>query len=192
MTTAATTDVDANARQHRKSVIADRAARCGDAKATTKPASPEPSGNRSPAGETTDRAARDKARRRFVTLNTFVDAVGRYLQSSDREVWHVLFRFADGATNVAEVRLADIACRLGRHSRTVARSIDRLSDAGLVERIKRGTRQGGPSRYLIDPEPGRHAAALRKSMDARCDGQESRRRGDGRPPKRSSSGQFKR
>ena len=92
-----------------------------------------------------------KARCRFATYNAFTDSVGRYLQPVDREVWHVVWRFADGWTNTAELRLNDIAARLNCHTRTVARSIERLVKAGLIVRLKRGTRQGGPSRYRLEP-----------------------------------------
>lgn len=181
--TPATTDVNANMRRHAEERRKQRAA--------TQPAAPAAAAPQ-PAGETQprDMAAIGKARRRFVTFNTFVDAVGRYLPAADREVWHVLFRFADAATNVAEVRLADIAARLDCHTRTTSRSVDRLCATGLVERIKRGTRQGGPSRYRIDPEPARHVDALRAAWQAR-----QRQPGSGsdrqRPkPSRSPSGQF--
>ena len=129
--------------------------------------------------------AAQKSRTRFNTFNTFVDAVGRYLAPSDREVWHVVFRFADAATDIAEVRHADIAARLGFHTRTVKRSIDRLITHGLVERLKRGTRQGGPSRYRLDPEPKRHLPAIQVNGVAK---RPARRRPT--QPARSQNGRF--
>ena len=173
--TLATKDISANVAASRAKVLASRAATNGTAKPATE--------------ERSNLAAIGKARRRFVTFNTFVDAVGRYLPASDREVWHVLFRFADAATNVAEVRLADIAARLGRHTRTTSRSVDRLCRSGLVQRLKRGTRQGGPSRYLVDPEPSRHVDALRMAWDG-GQGKPKRSAGLGRRPSRSDSGKF--
>lgn len=172
--TQAAIDVDRTAREQREK----RAAQVGNGVART---------------ATIDRrdvAAIGKARRRFTTFNTFVDAVGRYLPASDREVWHVLFRFADAATNVAEVRLADIAARLNCHARTTSRSIDRLCRTGLVERIKRGTRQGGPSRYRIDPEPARHLDALRRAWDSVQRPDDHGRHRARRTPSRSASGKF--
>lgn len=145
---------------------------------------------RAATSERRDVAAIGKARRRFATFNTFVDAVGRYLPASDREVWHVLFRFADAATNVAEVRLADIAARLNCHARTTSRSVDRLCRTGLVERIKRGTRQGGPSRYRIDPEPARHLDALRQAWEATQRPDDAGRPRASRTPSRAASGKF--
>jgi hypothetical protein len=175
----ATTDVNANAQRHAEQRQQQRAAAHGTA-------TPQAAGEQ----ERRDVAAIGKARRRFVTFNTFVDAVGRYLPASDREVWHVLFRFADAATNVAEVRLADIAARLDCHARTTSRSVDRLCATGLVERIKRGTRQGGPSRYRIDPEPARHVDALRAAWEARQPQRSDDSNRPSRNPSRSSSGQF--
>lgn len=105
-----------------------------------------------PADKGSQTKANKKSCRRFNTYNAFVDAVGRHLQPMDREVWHVVWRFVDGWTNTAELRLSDIAARLNCHNRTVARSLDRLAKAGLIERLKRGTRQGGPSRYRLEPD----------------------------------------
>lgn len=137
-----------------------------------------------------DPSAKAKSRQRFATFNSFVDAVGRYLHPSDREVWHVLFRFADAETNAAEVRLADIACRLGCHTRTVARSVKRLIKAGLVERLKRGTRQGGPSRYRIDPQPGLRVEPLRAAWQRRQPATTGKPAKPRQPVRRSSKGQF--
>jgi hypothetical protein len=142
-----------------------------------------------PAHPTATNSAQ-KSRTRFNTLNTFVDAVGRYLPPSDREVWHVLFRFADGATNIAEVRHADIAPRLGFHTRTVKRSIDRLIACGLLERLKRGTRQGGPSRYRLDPEPSRHLPAIRAGWQESSSGGKRLAGAKSPEPNRTKSGQF--
>jgi hypothetical protein len=173
--TLATKDISANVAASRAKVLSQRAATNGTA-ITTKEERP-------------NLVAIGKARRRFVTFNTFVDSVGRYLPASDREVWHVLFRFADAATNVAEVRLADIAARLGRHTRTTSRSVDRLCRSGLVERIKRGTRQGGPSRYRVDPEPSRHVDALRRAWEV-GQGKPKQAARRSRKPSRSKSGKF--
>lgn len=168
-------DVDRASQEHRQKVLASRVGTNGTARAAKE--------------ERPNLAAIGKARRRFVTFNAFVDSVGRYLPASDREVWHVLFRFADAATNVAEVRLADIAVRLGRHTRTTSRSVDRLCRSGLVQRLKRGTRQGGPSRYLVDPEPSQHVDALRAAWHG-DQTKPKRTAGLGRRPSRSDSGKF--
>jgi hypothetical protein len=109
-----------------------------------------------------DKTSLAKARRKTITSNAFTDAVGRYVPANAREVWHVVFRFTDAVTFEAEVRVPDIAARLGCACRTVERGLDWLMTAGLITRIRRGTRQLGPSRYLIDADPARHVGTLRK------------------------------
>jgi DNA-binding MarR family transcriptional regulator len=100
-------------------------------------------------------------RRRWLTLNTFVDSVARHLEPHEVAVWLVVFRWTQDDT--AEIRLADIAGRIGKSTRTVKRAVDRLVDVGLLERLRRGTRQGGPSRYRLEPEP---ASAIPKLAPA--------------------------
>lgn len=181
-----------------------RQARAAEAAASPRPAEPTSSGsgqknttNGQPAQRHRRRSskssrlpAREKSRRRFVTMNSFVDYVGRYLHANDREVWHVLFRFADAETNTAEIRLEDIAVRLDRHPRTVSRSVDRLIRARLVERLKRGTRQGGPSRYLVDPDPTRHADAIKAGWELARDSSGTTRRSPPPPAARNADGRF--
>lgn len=176
-----TTDVHANMELHREKRRQQRAAEAPAAGTAMAPPAPARHG---------DPRAKAKSRQRFATFNSFVDAVGRYLHPSDREVWHVLFRFADAETNAAEVRLADIACRLGCHTRTVARSVDRLIDAGLVERLKRGTRQGGPSRYRIDPQPGLLVETLRAAWEQQQPAPPTKPAATRPAVRRSQKGQF--
>ncbi len=90
-------------------------------------------------------------RTRWRTLNTFVDRVARHLDDAEQAVWFVVFRFTQD--DAAEVRIQDIAGRVGKSARTVQRAVDRLIEVGLLERLKRGTRQGGPSRYRLEPDP---------------------------------------
>lgn len=107
-------------------------------------------------------AVRAKARRepaskpksdrgRWRTFNTFVDRVARHLEAHEAEVWFVVFRWAQD--DHAEIRISDIAARVGKSTRAVQRAVDRLLEVGLLERLKRGTRQGGPSRYRLEPDP---------------------------------------
>jgi DNA-binding transcriptional ArsR family regulator len=90
-------------------------------------------------------------RGRWVTLNTFVDRVARHLEAHEIAVWFVVFRWTQD--DHAEIRIADIAGRVGKSDRSVQRAVDRLLEVGLLERLKRGTRQGGPSRYRLEPDP---------------------------------------
>jgi len=134
--------------------------------------------------------ARDKANRRFKTFNAFTDSVGRYVPAHAREAWHVVFRFADATTNEAELRVPDISARLGCDDRTVERGLKWLMVAGLITRLRRGTRQGGASRYFIDPDPGRRLDDL-KAMHEERDGRKRPRIGRAVPPaNRAKSGRF--
>lgn len=103
-------------------------------------------------------------RRRWVTLNTFVDRVARYLDSQEIAVWLVMFRWTQD--DHAEIRLTDIASRVGKSTRAAKRAIDRLLEVGLLERLKRGTRQGGPSRYRLEPDPAVALPRLRATRPA--------------------------
>lgn len=146
-------------------------------------ATPDPSASES-------RHARDKAARRFRTFNAFVDSVGRYVPANAREAWHVVFRFADATTHEAELRVPDLSARLGCNDRTAERGLKWLMVAGLITRQRRGTRQGGASRYFIDPDPGRHLDKLREMHEER-DGRKRQR--IGRPVSnatRAKSGRF--
>lgn len=134
--------------------------------------------------------ARDKANRRFKTFNAFTDAVGRYVPAHAREAWHVVFRFADATTNEAELRVPDVSARLACDDRTVERGLKWLMVAGLITRLRRGTRQTGPSRYFIDPDPGRHLDSL-KAMHEERDGRKQPRKGRAVPAaNRAKSGRF--
>jgi hypothetical protein len=108
------------------------------------------------------RTSRPRADRgRWLTLNTFVDRVARHLDPHEVAVWVVVFRWTQDDT--ADIRIADIASRTGKSTRTVQRAVDRLVDVGLLERLRRGTRQGGPTRYRLEPDP---ASALQKLAPA--------------------------
>ena len=95
--------------------------------------------------------SKSKDRSRWVTFNTFVDRVARHLETQEQAAWHTVFRWTQDDT--AEIRIADIAAKIGRSTRSAQRAIERLIAVGLLERLKRGTRQGGPSRYRLEPDP---------------------------------------
>lgn len=143
-----------------------------------------------PAGEAKGDDARDKARRRFATYNSFTDAVMRYVPVNAREVWKVFYRFADATTNAAELRVPDISARLGCDDRTVERGIKFLMVAGLITRLRRGTRQNGASQYVLDPDPARHLDKLRAMHEER-EGKKRHRTGRPvSPTNRAKSGRF--
>lgn len=96
-------------------------------------------------------------RGRWLTFNTFVDRVARHLELHEQAVWMVIYRAVQHDT--AEVSVEDIAAKINRSTRTVKRAVDRLVEVGLLERLRRGTKQSGPTRYRLDANP---AVALPK------------------------------
>lgn len=106
---------------------------------------------------------------RWVTMNQFIDDIARHLDDTERATWHVLYRHADAATSTVEVGIATMAEKVGRSTRSVMRAIDQLVSYGLLERLHRGRRQTGPSRYRLATRPAdsldkvRHMAATRSS-----------------------------
>lgn len=95
-------------------------------------------------------------KRRFGLLNAVADsALPQIPTRAALAAWLLLFRHAkpDG-TVVAGV--ADLARRAGCDVATTKRGLQRLQEAGLVERIKRGSVAGGASVWrLLTPEGGR-------------------------------------
>lgn len=100
-------------------------------------------------------------RGRWLTFNTFVDRVARHLELHEQAVWMVIYRVAQDDT--AEVGVEDIATKINRSTRTVKRAVDRLVEVGLLERLRRGTKQSGPTRYRLEADP---AVALPKLAPA--------------------------
>jgi hypothetical protein len=164
-------------------VRAKRAERFGAAP-TGKPPQPATAKGK-PATE-----AREKSRRRFATYNTFTDSVARFVPPAPREVWRVLWRFADADTNQLEVRVADVAARLNFDDRTVERGLKWLMVSGLLKRIRRGTRQTGPSLYWLDPNPDRHIETLRTQHERRAATRRQPETRPGTPTTRLRNGRF--
>lgn len=134
--------------------------------------------------------AREKSHRRFATYNTFADSVARFVPAASREVWFILWRFADADTNQLEVRVADIAARLDCDGRTVERGLKWLMANRLLTRIRRGTRQTGPSLYLLDPTPTRHIDELRVQHERRAATRRQPGTRPGTPTARARNGRF--
>ncbi len=94
-------------------------------------------------------------RRRFALLNAFIDGGLPRRTRAELAAWLLLYRHAkpDG---IVTASVADLARRTGCDESTIRRALKRLREAGLVERIKRGTLAGGPSVWrLLTPEGGR-------------------------------------
>lgn len=90
-------------------------------------------------------------RGRWLTFNTFVDRVARHLELHEQAVWMVIYRAVQDDT--AEIGVEDIATKINRSARTVKRAVDRLVAVGLLERLRRGTKQSGPTRYRLEADP---------------------------------------
>ena len=117
--------------------------------------------------ETNEAAKKKRDRTRWATFNTFVDRVARHLDAAEASVWYVIFRWTQDDT--AEIRLSDIAARVGKSTRSVQRAVDRLIEVGLLERLKRGTRQGGPSRYRLESDPAIAIPTIQSRQSAQRD-----------------------
>lgn len=86
---------------------------------------------------------------RFAVLNAFVDFTLRDLTRPDLAVWLVLYR--DTKDGIAKTAQSDIARRTGLCDRTLRRSINRLTDRGLLSVVRRGGLRQGPSVYRVFP-----------------------------------------
>jgi DNA-binding MarR family transcriptional regulator len=89
---------------------------------------------------------------RFATLNVFVDFSQRDLTGSEVRVWLTLFRDtkADGTARTGQ---ADIARRAGLSVRGVQKTINRLEAKGLLQLVRRGRLNTGPSVYRVLATP---------------------------------------
>lgn len=105
-------------------------------------------------------AAGGAAADRFQAINSFVDDIARHLSPLEVAVWVVLWRRADARSNVAEISVEAIADKLGVSGRSVQRAVQWLLRVGLMERLLRGTRQAGVSRYRVEPRPATRLPAV--------------------------------
>lgn len=109
------------------------------------------------------------------TYNDFVDTVSPQLDPVESLVWFHIFRRTDASTGMAKMALAALAERTGRSERTVIRAVDKLLRLGVLERVVRGSRQGGGSVYKLADRPSSVVA-----------GKLTRRRGAIRPTRASA------
>jgi hypothetical protein len=84
---------------------------------------------------------------RFAVLNAFADFTLAGLDRNEIAVWLLLFR--DSRDGVARTSQSDLARRAGASDRTVRRALGRLRAARLVEVVRRGRLQTGPSAYRV-------------------------------------------
>jgi len=101
------------------------------------------------------RAAKPKRRarsERFAVLNSFVDfgLAAADLTPAEALVWLVLFRDtkAEGTARTAQ---ADVGRRAGLDVRTVRRAVASLEAKGMLQTVRRGRLNVGPSVYRVHP-----------------------------------------
>jgi hypothetical protein len=94
---------------------------------------------------------------RFAVLNTFADVSLAGLTGGEAKVWLVLFRDVKAATGTARTGQADIARRAGLSIRGVQKIVARLADRGLLQIVRRGRLNSGPTVYRVFPTGPEHA-----------------------------------
>lgn len=127
-------------------VIAERQARLAASRVASKP---PPSGQH---GIRQSRLKRRTRSERFAVLNAFVDfgIADAGLTPAEALVWLVLYRDTKG-DGLARTGQADIARRAGLDVRTVRRAVASLEAKGLLETVRRGRLNVGPSVYRVRP-----------------------------------------
>ena len=102
-----------------------------------------------PAGRKTSKR---QSRLRFETLNAFVDSGMADLSRGELAVWLILYRDAkrDGT---ARASLDDLARRGGMDRQTASRAVGRLARRKMLQVIRRGGLNRGPSAYRVFPYP---------------------------------------
>ncbi len=84
---------------------------------------------------------------KLLALNRFLDRTARTLHPSAALVWMQLLRDERGGT--ARAAVTDLARRCGLSPRTVKRRLADLKVAGLVEVVKGGSQDTGPTVYKL-------------------------------------------
>lgn len=103
----------------------------------------------SPTAEPTKKASRSRPRsERFAILNALVDFTLAGLTGSEAKTWLILFRDTK-RTGMARTGQADIARRAGLSRRGVQLALDALCAKGLVDVVRRGRLNAGPSTYRV-------------------------------------------
>ena len=89
---------------------------------------------------------------RFEILNAFVDTGMADLSRAELAVWLVLYRDTkpDGT---ARASLEDLARRGGMDRQTASRAVGRLARRKMLQVIRRGGLNSGPSAYRVFPYP---------------------------------------
>lgn len=86
---------------------------------------------------------------RFAVLNGFIDCSMSDLTGAEVRVWVILFRDTKRATGTARTGQTDIARRAGLSRRGVQVALKKLLARGLVQIVRRGQLNRGPSIYRL-------------------------------------------
>lgn len=100
------------------------------------------------SGRTTKR----RSRHRFEILNAFVDEGMGDLSRAELAVWMILYRDTK-LTGTARTSLDDIARRGGMDRQTASRAVGKLERRKMLQVVKRGGLNLGPSTYRVFPYP---------------------------------------
>jgi DNA-binding transcriptional ArsR family regulator len=103
------------------------------------------------AGERRSRKKRPAVVSKVLALNRFLDRTARSLHPSAAVVWLMLLR--DEREGTARTAVSDLARRAGLSERTVKRRLRELKERELVEVRASGTRDTGPTVYVLKPVP---------------------------------------
>ena len=89
---------------------------------------------------------------RFETLNAFVDSGMADLSQAELVVWLVLYRDTK-RDETARASLDDLARRGGMNRQTASRAVGRLARRKMLQVLRRGGLNCGPSTYRVFPFP---------------------------------------
>ena len=115
-------------------------------------AAPPPSLSSKPTAKPSGKPNRRTRSERFAVLNAFVDfgIADAGLTPSEALVWLVLYRDTKG-DGTARTGQKDIGRRAGLDVRTVRRAVAALEAKGMLQTVRRGRLNSGPSTYRVHP-----------------------------------------
>jgi DNA-binding MarR family transcriptional regulator len=96
------------------------------------------------------KSSRRESRLRFELLNAFVDTGMAELSRAELAVWLVLYRDTK-REGTARASLDDLARRGGMNRQTASRAVGRLARRNMLQVIRRGGLNSGPSTYRVFP-----------------------------------------
>jgi hypothetical protein len=98
------------------------------------------------------KTSKRRSRLRFEILNAFVDSGMVGLSRAELVAWIAVYRDT-GRDGTARVSLADLARRGGMDRRTAHRAVGRLARRKMLQVIRPGGLNRGPSVYRVFPYP---------------------------------------